>query len=96
MLLSSIFLATVSKVPFNVRLELAMVHILSSTIFAISRLISADVIEIYAAAIARISCLAIVGYAVLPGFDATFVGLVRACAVRTINHLHRLRSLAGI
>lgn len=93
MLLAAIFLATVTKVPFQVRLELVFIHLLASIAFAIAKLTNAEIVETYFKSIARLSCLALVGYAIMPNFDLAFTSVVKSTAKATIFQIRRLYSV---
>lgn len=91
MLLTATFLSTVSRIPFELRLELAFIHLLCTIAFFIASVIDADILELYATAIGRMSCLVMVGYAVIPGFNGTFGGIIRGTAGQVIYQLRKLR-----
>lgn len=92
MLLSALFLATVTKVPALVRLELVAVQLVSIFTFFLARIFTLEVLELYAIAISRQSCISLVGYAVIPNFDTSFSGLVKACANFTANYARYAKS----
>lgn len=96
MLLVSLFMATVSKAPFAVRFELVGVHFVSVISIAIARLTSAEVVELYAMAIARLSCLSLVGYSVISNFDSSFGIIVKKSAGFTASYVKQVRSLLKI
>lgn len=91
MLLAAVFLATVTKVPFTVRLELAFVHLLCNIAYAVAGLAQSDIVTIYAGSISRLSCLALVGYSVLPGFDGSFTAVIRGTAHLVVSKMQQLR-----
>lgn len=80
MLLTSIFLATVTKVAFPVRFELVSACTLAIIGAFFSRFTDATVLEHYFVACFRQAAISMVGYAVVPNFDASFGHLVRRCA----------------
>ena len=95
-MLSALFLATVNKVPFNVRVELAATQLITSIAFVIARLMNAKVAEIYAMAIMRQCCLSLVGYAVVPSFDNSFGGVVSKSANLVGRYVQQVKSLVHL
>jgi hypothetical protein len=80
MLLTSLFLATVTKVAFPVRFELLTASALAIIGSVICRLVGASLLEFYFVACFRQSAVSLVGYAVVPNFDASFGHLIRRSA----------------
>lgn len=93
MALAAVFLATVTKVPAAVRLELVAVNLVATCAAVLSRIAMADVIEHYSVALARLASLALVGYATVPGFDSSFARVVRLSATLLAQYAHSLRAL---
>jgi hypothetical protein len=96
LMLSALFLATVNKVPFSVRVELAATQLITSIAFVITRLVGAQVAEIYAMAIMRLCCLSLVGYAVIPAFDNSFSGVVGKSAQLVGRYVQQIKSLVRL
>ncbi|PJF18715.1 hypothetical protein PSACC_01445 [Paramicrosporidium saccamoebae] len=96
MLVTSLFLATVTKTPFVVRFELVGVYLISLIAFVLARVVNAELVELYARAVARLSCLALVGYSVITEFDSTFSGIVRKSAGFTASYVQQIKGLLKI
>lgn len=96
MLVTSLFLSTVTKAPLAVRFELVGGHLVGGVTFIIARLFGAELLERYALAIARLCCLALVGYSVITNFDSSFTGVVRKSSGYTVAYINKVRSIMKI
>ena len=92
LILAALFLATVTKVPFPVRFELAAISLVSSVVLLIARILDSAVLEIYAKGIGRLSVFILVGYAIVPNFDASFSPIVLYTANGVGHYATLLRS----
>lgn len=91
MSVTATFLATVTKVPIALRLELVSIHIIFTIIHTMAIFLDAEILIIYSQAIARLACSSLVGYATIPGFNLAFNSVIASSARVVILYANSLR-----